>query len=249
MPAGCGRGRPRAASAAWPRWWSWRAWRLPYLNGKALQPGSFSQVPSYWQQAANWLAAHNETETTLVVPADSHGIYTWGQPIDEPLEPLARSPWVQRNLVPFSGGGVSDLLNGAEQAIESGTASPGLAGYLARAGIRYVLVRNDLDPAQLGYTPPTVVHAALRAVGVHPGRRVRPAGARPARSARGPPCRSRRSSRSTRRSRSSRPPIRPSGRAGPAAVLPAASTTLVDGGPAALLQLAAQGMLGRPAAP
>ena len=138
---------------------------LPYLNGKALQPGSFSQVPSYWQQAASWLASHHETETTLVVPADSHGIYTWGQPIDEPLEPLARSPWVQRNLVPFSGGGVSDLLNGAEQAIESGTAAPGLADYLARAGIRYVLVRNDLDPAQLGYTPPTVVHAALRESG------------------------------------------------------------------------------------
>src|SRR5207248_9568111 len=69
------------------------------------------------------------------------------------------------DVVPFSGGGVSDLLDGAEQAIEAGTASPGLAGYLARAGIRYVLVRNDLDPAQLGYTPPAVVHAALRASG------------------------------------------------------------------------------------
>ena len=122
-------------------------------------------MPAYWQQAADWLAAHDGTETTLVVPADSHGIYTWGQPIDEPLEPLARSPWVQRDLVPFSGAGVSDLLDGAEQAIESGIASPGLAGYLARAGIRYVLVRNDLDPAQLGYTPPEVVHAALRASG------------------------------------------------------------------------------------
>ena len=138
---------------------------LPYLNGQALQPGSFAQVPAYWQQAASWLAGRNGTETTLVVPADSHGSYTWGQPIDEPLEPLARSPWVQRNLVPFSGGGVSDLLDGAEQAIEAGTASPGLVGYLARAGIRYVLVRNDLDPAQVGYTPPAVVHAALRASG------------------------------------------------------------------------------------
>ena len=158
---------------------------LPYLSGKVLQPGSFSQVPSYWQQAATWLGSHNKSETTLVVPADSHGIYTWGQPIDEPLEPLARSPWVQRNLVPFSGGGVSDLLNGAEQAVESGTASPGLPGYLARAGIRYVLVRNDLDPAQLGYTPPAVVHAALEESGFTRvaafGRPTRgPAGPRPA---------------------------------------------------------------------
>ena len=182
-----------------------------------------------------------------MVPADSHGIYTWGQPIDEPLEPLARSPWVQRNLVPFSGGGVSDLLNGAEQAIESGTASPGLPGYLARAGIRYVLVRNDLDPAQLGYTPPTVVHAALEESGFT---RVaafgQPAPAGPA----GPG-----TALQVEAIEPEYPPVEifqaanPAERpAGPAAVLPAASTTLVDGGPASLLQLVAQGMLGHQAA-
>ena len=216
---------------------------LPYLSGKVLQPGSFSQVPSYWQQAATWLGSHNKTETTLVVPADSHGIYTWGQPIDEPLEPLASSPWVQRNLVPFSGGGVSDLLNGAEQAIESGTASPGLAGYLARAGIRYVLVRNDLDPAQLGYTPPTVVHATLADSGftrvaafgqpvpagpVGQGTALQVEAIEPEY----PP---------VEIFQAANPAERP---AGPATVLPAASTTLVDSGPASLLQLVAQDMLG-----
>ena len=216
---------------------------LPYLNGQATQPGSFGQVPGYWQQAASWLASHNGTETTLVVPADSHGIYDWGQPIDEPLEPLAQSPWVQRNLVPFSGGGVSDLLNGAEQAIESGTASPGLAGYLDRAGIRYVLVRNDLDPAQLGYTPPVVVHAALQASGF-----IRVASF-------GQPTPSGPAGQDTPLQaeaiepeyppveifQASDPADRP---AGPAAVLPASATTLVDGGPASLLQLQAQGLLG-----
>jgi arabinofuranan 3-O-arabinosyltransferase len=220
---------------------------LPYLDGKALQPGPFKQVPSYWQQAANWLGTHNKTETTLVVPADSHGIYTWGQPIDEPMEPLAKSPWVQRNLVPFSGGGASDLVNGAEQAIESGTASPGLAGYLARAGIRYVLVRNDLDPAQLGYTPPSVVHSALRASGftrvasfgqpvptgpVGDGTALQVEAIEPAY----PPLEIFQATDSAQRP------------GGPAAVLPTASATLVDGGPSALLQLEAQGLLGSQAA-
>ncbi len=215
---------------------------LPYLNGNALQPGSFGQVPGYWQQAANWLAAHNSTETTLVVPADSHGIYAWGQPIDEPLEPLASSPWVQRNLVPFSGGGVANLLDGAEQAIESGTASPGLAGYLARAGIRYVLVRNDLDPAQLGYTPPVVVHATLRGSGFT---RVAAFGT-PAPS--GPVGQG--TALQVEAIEPQYPPVEifqaanPADRpGGPAVVLPAASTTLVDGGPASLLQLTAQGLL------
>jgi arabinofuranan 3-O-arabinosyltransferase len=216
---------------------------LPYLNGNALQPGSFARVPAYWQQAANWLGAHHGTETTLVVPADSHGIYTWGEPIDEPLEPLARSPWVQRNLVPFSGGGVSDLVNGAEQAIESGTASPGLAGYLARAGIRYVLVRNDLDPAQPGYTPPEVVHATLLASGF-----TRVASFGPQAPA-GPVGQG--TALQVEAIEPQYPPVEifqaanPAGRpAGPAAVLPAASTTLVGGGPAALLQLTGQGLLG-----
>ena len=221
---------------------------LPYLNGQALQPGSFTAVPGYWQEAANWLAAHNATGNTLVVPADSHGIYTWGQPIDEPLEPLARSPWAQRDLVPFSSAGVSGLLNGAEQAIESGIASPGLAGYLDRAGIRYVLVRNDLDPAQLGYTPPQVVHAALRASGFILVKSfgapmpVGPAGQGTALQVEA----IEKEWRPVEVFQAADPADQP---AGPAAVLPAASTTLVDGGPSALLQLTGQGLLtaGQPA--
>ncbi|KAA9149717.1 DUF3367 domain-containing protein [Amycolatopsis acidicola] len=133
----------------------------PYGTGKALQPGSFSAVPSYWDDAADYLAEHAPNEPTLVTPADSHGIYAWGVPVDEPLEPLARSPWVQRQLVPFSGAGSQSMLTAAEKALESGDAQPGLGTYLARAGVRYVLVRNDLDPNQLDYVSPDIVHRTL----------------------------------------------------------------------------------------
>jgi arabinofuranan 3-O-arabinosyltransferase len=220
---------------------------LPFLNGQVLQPGSFAQVPGYWKQAAAFMASHAKTDTTLVVPASSHGIYTWGQPIDEPLEPLASSPWTEASLVPYSGGGTSNLVDGAEQAIESGTAQPGLAAYLARAGIRYVLVRNDLDPAQLGYVPPAVVHAALQQSGFS---RV---------ASFGTPLPTPPAGQGTSLQvqaitpayapveiyQASNPAMRPSG---PVAVLPASDTALVDGGPAALQQLEAQGLLGdRPA--
>ncbi|MBO0803955.1 MAG: DUF3367 domain-containing protein, partial [Nocardiopsaceae bacterium] len=221
---------------------------LPYLNGQALQPGSFTGVPGYWQQAANWLAAHDSRDNTLVVPADSHGIYTWGQPIDEPLEPLGSSPWTERNLVPYSGGGVADLMNAAEQAIESGQATPGLAAYLARAGIRYVLVRNDLDPAQPGYTSPAVVHATLAASGFT---RAASFGA-PAPT--GPIGKG--TALQAEAIEPAYPPVeifqasaaadRPSG---PASMLPASSTALVDGGPGSLLQLSGQHQItpGQPA--
>ena len=100
-----------------------------------LQPGSFAQVPSYWKQAAAFMASHAANQTTLVVPADSHGIYTWGQPIDEPLEPLASSPGPKDSLVPYSGGGASNFVAGAEQAIEPARASAG-AGRLPGPGRR-----------------------------------------------------------------------------------------------------------------
>ena len=124
---------------------------VPQLSGQVLQPGSFGQVPAYWHQAAAFLAAHSPRQTALVVPADAHGLYLWGDPIDDPLEPLAGSPWAERALVPYGGAGSQVFLDTAEQAVESGQAVPGLPAYLARAGIRYVVVRNDLDPAQLGY--------------------------------------------------------------------------------------------------
>lgn len=220
---------------------------LPFLNGQILQPGSFQKVPAYWKQAAAFMASHAKDQTTLVVPANSHGIYTWGQPIDEPLEPLASSPWTEASLVPYSGGGASNLVAGAEQAIESGTAQPGLAAYLNRAGVRYVLVRNDLDPAQLGYTPPAVVHAALarsgftRVASFGPVLPTPPAGQGTSLQVQaiGP------SYPPVEIYQAKNPGLRPSG---PVSVLPTADTALVDGGPAALQQLEAQGLLGdRPA--
>jgi arabinofuranan 3-O-arabinosyltransferase len=134
---------------------------LPYLTGQVLQPGSFTQVPGYWSEAADFLAAHSPNQTALVVPADSHGIYLWGDPIDDPLEPLAKSPWAERTLAPFGGAGSQVFLNTSEAAIESGQDVPGLAAYLQRAGVRYVVVRNDLSPGQLGYTSPAIVAQTL----------------------------------------------------------------------------------------
>src|SRR5262249_19237569 len=134
---------------------------LPYLTGRILNPGSFPAVPRYWSQAAAFLTAHSPRNPALVVPAASHGDYLWGDPIDDPLEALATSPWAQRGLVPYGGAGAQVLLDTAEKVIESGEQVPGLTGYLQRADVRYVVVRNDLDPRQLGYTSAPQVHQTL----------------------------------------------------------------------------------------
>src|SRR4029077_4973350 len=123
---------------------------LPYLSGQVLNPGSFSAVPRYWYQVAAFLAERSPHNNAVVVPADTHGTYLWGDPIDDPLVALAKSPWAQRGLVPYGGAGSQVLLDTVEKAVESGERVSGLTGYLQRAGVRYLVVRNDLDPKQVG---------------------------------------------------------------------------------------------------
>ncbi|MBW8822283.1 MAG: DUF3367 domain-containing protein, partial [Streptomyces sp.] len=46
----------------------------PYLNGTILNPGSFQQLPKYWQSTSDWLEKYSPDSRALVVPATAHGI-------------------------------------------------------------------------------------------------------------------------------------------------------------------------------
>ncbi|MFJ6694857.1 alpha-(1-_3)-arabinofuranosyltransferase family protein [Streptomyces sp. NPDC091272] len=138
---------------------------LPYVNGTILQPGAFTELPGHWQQTARWLEEFSPDSRALVVPATAHGIQTWGSTIDQPLDVLAESPWAQRDFVPFGTPGNRRALDAVEQSLMSGGEVPGLAGYLGRAGLHYVVVRNDLDPDQIGYVPPQTVKRTLESSG------------------------------------------------------------------------------------
>lgn len=218
------------------------AW--PQVSGQVLNAGPFTAVPGYWYQAAAFLKQHSPRAPALVVPAAAHGVFVWGEPVDDPLEPLASSPWVAQGLVPYGGAGSELLLRSIDAAIKSGERVAGLAATLDRSGIGYVLVRNDLSPYAIGYTPPQVVNQALISSGLRlvatfgpdiTGPRRIPGGAQPALPsypaveifAAGPP--------------GARPPP-------PAVALPLSKTVLINGGPDALLQLAAQRILA-PSAP
>ena len=215
---------------------------LPYLSGQVLNPGSFTAVPRYWYQVAGFLAARSPMNTALVVPGDAHGTYLWGDPIDDPLVALAKSPWAERGLVPYGGAGSQILLDTAENAIESGEQVSGLPGYLQRAGVRYVVVRNDLDPRQVGYTSAAVVHQTLALSGFT---RV---------ASFGPPIGGKQlQPRATRAQQAAVPsfpavevyaPAGSSGPPSPVGALPASQTVLVNGGPDSLLQLTGQHLLG-----
>ncbi len=214
---------------------------FPYVSGKVLNPGPFTALPQYWYQVSAYIAEHSPDSPVLVAPAAAHGTYLWGETVDDPLEPLASTPWVSEGLVPYGGAGSQLLLDSVESAIASGEGTPGLALTLARSGIKYVVVRNDLNPGALGYTSPQAVHQALASSGF---RRV---------AAFGPLVTGRQTAPGSPELQyaipsypavevwQARPDV--SSLVTPAVALPVRSTVLVNGGPDALLQLTGQHVL------
>ena len=209
----------------------------PYLNGSILNPGSFKELPTYWRTTADWLEKYSPDSRALVVPATAHGVYTWGSTIDQPLDVLADSRWAQRDYVPFGTPGNRRAMDAVEQALQTGGAIPGLADYLSRAGIYYVVVRNDLDPDQIGYTPTTTVKRALEQSGYE-----RVTGHGPVmtggRIADGTPLQVEGLYPRQRAVEIYRPADPDVPRPGQAALRPVADTAQVSGGPEALLPLA-----------
>jgi arabinofuranan 3-O-arabinosyltransferase len=217
---------------------------VPFVSGRILNPGPFSAVPSYWNQLATFLASKSPDNPALVVPSDAHGQYLWGDPVDDPLVALSRSPTAEYALVPYGGAGGQVMLSTVETAVESGEQVSGLTAYLARAGVRYLVVRNDLAPQQFGYVAPVIVHQTLALSGFV---RVASFGPQITGAQTDPQAPSQEQS-----AEPSYPAIEVFTAAGsgasqplsPVTTLPVSQTVLVNGGPDSLLQLAGQKLLG-----
>ncbi len=123
-------------------------------------PG-WTDIPGYWRQAATWLGQQDPAGRTLMLPATGFGEYTWGRTVDEPLQALAQAPWAVRDQIPLGSEGNTRVMDAVEDMLDSGRGSAGLADFLARAGYRYLLLRNDIDRVRTGAPPIAVVRRAL----------------------------------------------------------------------------------------
>lgn len=131
-----------------------------YLTGLGM-PGSFARIPSYWVSAANWLNRHAGNQGILEEPGARFGQYTWGSPLDDVLQPLATGNWASNQLDDLGSIGNYRLLEAIDQQITAGAGAPGLTAVLARMGVKYIVVRNDLQRADLYGAWPAKVHQAL----------------------------------------------------------------------------------------
>ncbi|GAA4942197.1 alpha-(1-_3)-arabinofuranosyltransferase domain-containing protein [Actinoplanes utahensis] len=127
-----------------------------------LRPGpGWTAMPSYWQEAADWLTDQDARARTLVVPGAGFAQHTWGRTVDEPIQPLAGAPWAQRNQIPLGSEGNTRVMDAVDAVLAQGQGSPALAAFLARSGYQYLLVRHDLDRAASGAPPIAVVRRAI----------------------------------------------------------------------------------------
>jgi len=134
---------------------------LPTATTGLASPGSFRQIPSYWVVAGDWLTAHAGNQAVLVEPGAGFSEYTWGSPMDDVLQGLTNVDFAERDLGIVGSAGNERLLDTIDQDFGDGDGSAGLTTVLARMGIKYVLVRNDLTGSQLTGTSPAHVQDTI----------------------------------------------------------------------------------------
>ncbi|CAM5744412.1 Alpha-(1-_3)-arabinofuranosyltransferase [Mycolicibacterium aubagnense] len=132
-------------------------------TGRLAAPGAYRAIPQYWHQTADWLDAHN-AETpgrVLVAPGAPFANQFWGNTHDEPLQVLEHGAWGVRDSIPLTPPATIRALDSVQRLFATGRPSAGLADTLARQGISFVVVRNDLDPDNSRSARPLLVHRAI----------------------------------------------------------------------------------------
>ncbi|MEU0497292.1 DUF3367 domain-containing protein [Mycobacterium sp. NPDC006124] len=132
-------------------------------TGRLTPPGTFTAIPRYWHDAADWLDEHDGPVPgrVLVVPGAPFATQTWGNSHDEPLQVLGDRPWGVRDSIPLTPPETIRALDSVQRLFAAGRPSPGLADTLVRQGISYLVVRNDLDPETSRSARPLLVHRVV----------------------------------------------------------------------------------------
>lgn len=158
------RGRQRAfafGSVAWLAIVAVVGAAVPAIQGRMAPAGLISEVPQYWIEAGQWLDDQDHEGAALMSPGIGVAQFVWGTPNDEPLEFLVKEGrFGVRSNIPFVPPGNIRALDAIEERLTQGRPSEGFAPFLARSGVQYLVVRNDVIKAP--DIPDTVLlHQAL----------------------------------------------------------------------------------------
>jgi arabinofuranan 3-O-arabinosyltransferase len=140
----------------------------PVWTGRFMPDGTYVGLPLHWRQAAKWVTDHEGDGITQLAPTSAFADYLWGRTMDEPFQTLIDAPWSVRSLVPLGGDGSIRFLDSVEDVIATGHGSPGLPDAMAAVGVKYLLVRNDLDWQRARTARPSIVKRAMQLSGLEP---------------------------------------------------------------------------------
>lgn len=123
-------------------------------------------IPRYLQDATGWLNERlgQRDGAVLALPGQQFGQYLYGQMMDDPLQSLLEGRWATRMVTPGGSVGLARLMETIDERFANGRGSPGMAAVLSRMGVRYLLVRNDVDRRVLDGAWPARLHDTLAAM-------------------------------------------------------------------------------------
>ncbi len=102
-------------------------------------------VPSYWEDAIDWLDAQPGDGRVALLPGTSVAIYRWGGPGDDLFEALLDRPHVQSSVLVTSTPTADSLTFAIDTRLRAlSLADQSLVPIMRRLGVRYVVIRNDL---------------------------------------------------------------------------------------------------------
>lgn len=135
--------------------------------GNLIPSNGYRGIPDHWAQTADWLSENatgqdpSQDVRALVVPGAGFAMQEWGLTRDEPLQPLAQTPWAVRDAIPLTPPGAIRALDSVQRLLASGQPSDGLTSTLLGQGIGYLVLRNDLDLDRSRASLPILAHRSI----------------------------------------------------------------------------------------
>jgi hypothetical protein len=109
---------------------------------------NLAAIPDYYRDATSWLDRQPGEGRVLVLPSTVEAVYRWGAAGDDIIDSLLDRPHIVRAQIDEQMGTAesANLLAAVDDYLGNGEYKPGaLAPIARRLGIRYVMLRNDID--------------------------------------------------------------------------------------------------------
>jgi hypothetical protein len=121
----------------------------PFWSGNLYSSENrMHSIPGYWSRAFKWLNSQPGDGRVLVLPSVVDGMYTWGEAGDDIVDAYLSRPHIAREQLMLYNGTAQagNVVVALDDFLEKVPYRPGVLAPIARRlGIKYLLIRNDLD--------------------------------------------------------------------------------------------------------